>query len=242
MARKNGFRHKKRTRESEHTTLSSNLANISARLERHEQALYPVAGAGCFNMMTPGTEDLDELIDYCWSADYSGCCSDTLDANMELHELLGAKTKNTYIAEDLVKFTMMKELQLTNLIGYLMRIQNQCFMPKLIVIRTVVQGEKRKMCVQTWDDRSVNKEMVSRTWMKGTFLPRAVKRDPGSKYPLIPLIGAAALDNFTLQCNYHGVQRLESDGWRLDMTNWATIGIPKAILTPNELGSCFGKI
>jgi hypothetical protein len=237
MPRNTGLSRKryKRVQEDQSRQETRTQHALVGRAQYLERLFTVEPGSGCLDMSLEGKQQLDELADYCWAGDYSDCCSELLDDNAGLHAFFRQVISNHHQIVQVVKGFLRSDLKISILISLLMRMQNQSRMPKMLVIRTVAYGEKRMMDTLAWDGLSATKEMASRSWIRGTFLPHAMKRDPGPKLPCFDLIVGVCADNFTMSCNYKGQQRLESDGWRLDMTNVARIGIPKQILSNSEL-------
>ena len=54
----------------------------------------------------------------------------------------------------------------------------------------------------------------------------AIPRWPGPGYITAPLVSACCFDNFTVQVNYNTTHGTTTQGYRLDMTNWATVHLP----------------
>ena len=48
------------------------------------------------------------------------------------------------------------------------------------------------------------------------------------QYEILDGISAAVFDNFTEQMNYSAAHNADSQGQRIDMTNWATLNLPKS--------------
>ena len=60
----------------------------------------------------------------------------------------------------------------------------------------------------------------------------ALKQNPGPPYKAVQLVTAAMFDNYTAHVNYSAQHTADSQGERLDMTNWASAAIPLCTL-PN---------
>ena len=72
--------------------------------------------------------------------------------------------------------------------------------------------------------------VMSRKWTE-TLIDDALMRDPGCPYPVAGGITGAIFDNFRLACGHGSFSTMDSTGFSLDMTNWATVFIP-AIAIP----------
>ena len=57
----------------------------------------------------------------------------------------------------------------------------------------------------------------------------ALRHNPGPPYEVVDWISAAVFDNNTIQSNYAARHDVETQGQRLDMTNWATLWLPKML-------------
>lgn len=67
--------------------------------------------------------------------------------------------------------------------------------------------------------------VLSRTWIE-SFLPDARERDPGPRYDVAPGVSAAAFDNFSIRAS-GGMQTEDSPGAQINMTNWASLALPR---------------
>ena len=54
----------------------------------------------------------------------------------------------------------------------------------------------------------------------------ALKELPPLQYPILDGVTAACFDNFTEQMNYSAAHNADTQGQRIDMTNWATLCLP----------------
>ena len=66
-------------------------------------------------------------------------------------------------------------------------------------------------------------------WWIEPFIADAVKRDPGAHYVALDGVGLTAFDNCTIQVGYKSYAADGIVGFRMDMTNWATIAIPRTL-------------
>ena len=56
-----------------------------------------------------------------------------------------------------------------------------------------------------------------------------MKRDPGPTYETLDGVGLAVFDNLTIQVGYKSYSADGLVGFRMDMTNWATIAVPRTL-------------
>eukprot|EP00965_Chrysotila_dentata_P163800 5407735-Pleurochrysis_carterae.AAC.1 len=50
------------------------------------------------------------------------------------------------------------------------------------------------------------------------------------KYDVVDWLSAAVFDNYTEQVNYSAAHNADTQGERMDMTNWATLFLPVEVL------------
>jgi len=74
--------------------------------------------------------------------------------------------------------------------------------------------------------------MLSDAWVESLII-RALERDPGPDYEELSGVGASCFDNLTIRVAYKAYSTQDSTGFRMDMTNWATMTIPRAVATAN---------
>ena len=58
------------------------------------------------------------------------------------------------------------------------------------------------------------------------IIKEALPRWPGPSYKTCPFVSGVCFDNFTVKVNYNTTHSAESQSYRLDMTNWATVFLP----------------
>ena len=58
----------------------------------------------------------------------------------------------------------------------------------------------------------------------------ALERDPGPAYPLAEGLTAAVFDNFQMNVCYSSYATSDSSGSKIQMTNWATVFLPRAAM------------
>ena len=57
----------------------------------------------------------------------------------------------------------------------------------------------------------------------------ALKVDPGCPYEVMDWVTGCVFDNYTTHRNYSAAHNSDTQGERIDMTNWATVGIPRSV-------------
>eukprot|EP00965_Chrysotila_dentata_P055726 1848160-Pleurochrysis_carterae.AAC.1 len=74
---------------------------------------------------------------------------------------------------------------------------------------------------------------LSHSWVQ-PFLPDALKRPYGPKYPAAAGISAAVFDNFSIRAA-GGLMIDDEPGEQINMTNWASLASPEAVLGNSNL-------
>jgi hypothetical protein len=73
------------------------------------------------------------------------------------------------------------------------------------------------------------------------LITEALDRNPGAPYETVEWVSAAVFDNNTTQCNYSARHNADTQGERLDMTNWATVSLPKVLMPHINLNTLGGS-
>lgn len=81
------------------------------------------------------------------------------------------------------------------------------------------------LCRFSWDREAAVRLLASQSWTNA-LVADAIPRWPGPGYITAPLVSACCFDNFTVQVNYNTTHGTTTQGYRLDMTNWATVHLP----------------
>ena len=95
------------------------------------------------------------------------------------------------------------------------------------------------MNVLLWDMLASVRVLLSRNWVQD-LVQEAMEYYPGPGYECIDWASATVFDNYTAQFNYDARHTSDTQGERLDMTNWATIFLPRATLPHVDLGNLPG--
>ena len=200
---------------------------LGALLARYERLVAPKVPSRCFNLMG-GMETIEPMVDWLYEGDFHDAISDVLQNNPDICELLVASTSNTvrYNGEHWEQHHARKELRLGQLAGQLIRCQNLHNVPPFTIL-LACEFYRASMPQSCYDLLCMLRIVVSRDWMRKVLLPVSRIRWPGPPYELLDWVTAAAYDNFTIQVNYNAMQTEGDDGFRMDMTNWMTIYLPK---------------
>jgi hypothetical protein len=226
-SKKAGFTHQKR--HSSQSEAVAKLEQAIAMLQdlrlRHNRILKPQPCAFSYDM-SKGIVEKHRLIDALWACNYAHCVGSLLAENSELSQLLRSAVANTYQPHDEELFMVKQDLKLENIIATLYRTQNQQFMPIFIILRSVY-AYHHGMHRVSWEFESALRLLASYKWTD-ELISMSIKRNPGAPFKALGFVTAACFDNFTVQVDYKSLHDLDHHGFRLDMTNWGSITIPKA--------------
>ena len=158
-----------------------------------------------------------------------------LHANPALASVLEVLTTNAYshtAAGDSEAHRRRSEFQLEGIMTSLQRAQSQKQMP-LITARLSVACERNQLHQTTWRMLSLLAPgtLASHAWTEG-FIEFARERRPPCEYEELSGVGAVMFNNYTRKVLYSSQVTVEKHGFRLDMTNSATMIVPK-IVAPN---------
>ena len=100
----------------------------------------------------------------------------------------------------------------------------------LIVAALSVRFLSYKIPRQVWESISFFTRLVMSPVWTQEICTLAVQHDPGAPYATADGLSAACFDNFTMQVGYGSYATVDSSGYRLDMTNWASLSLPAAAI------------
>ena len=221
--------HTKRTSTKATTAASVQalMAKVEAFITRCESILKPLRPNNCWNMQDGQLERL-QLVRWLIHSDYNSIFVELLEANPDLADILRSLTSNKYTPDDEEQYEIKREFRLSSAAALLIRNHNPHHLPALNVILTIYIYQ-HKVPQFTWDLLCAMRLCLSRWWLHEQLLPIARQEGTPCPYSTIPFVGGAAFDNWTLQVAYKGLQTICNDGYRLDMTNWVSIWLPKAV-------------
>ena len=201
---------------------------VSQMTEMLYAAWQPEPPVGVVNLsMDPaGWDKLAELI---YSQDYSKHIFQVTSNNTMLERLLTAITKNTHtINPNRPGLLTKQQIRKESIAVHLLRVRHKDYVPFLVLIDS---SEAFRTCMhrELWDSLCMRRLLMSHTWMERTFFPEMHARFPGCAYEKLESVSMVLFDNFTLKVNYKSLETIAGSGQRLDMTNWATVSIPKRI-------------
>ena len=224
-----GFTHRPDHRRTEaSSTTASLMDSLRLQLAKLKDAFSPSMPQGGFEM-TRGITERHTLIDYLWAGNYSDSTTEMLSANPTLSELLLAKTANSsYSPADKARFHVKREKRTSFLAGILARNRNVHILPKDQAILAITAAHKH-VNHDFWEVLTGMRVLPSINWTND-LIDEALERNPGAPYETVQWVSAAVFDNNTTQCNYSARHNADTQGERLDMTNWATLSLPKSLM------------
>ena len=221
----------------EERSLRASVANLLSTL----QALFePKRAAGGFNMHC-GDVERERMIDWLWAGDFTSATQEMLDNNPELATYIDERTKHGRHPpdpSDRVASDRRRRTRHNFLSGILARNRSKDFVPEHQLLLSI-QAHAKQINVLYWDMLSSVRVLSSRTWVT-KLIDDAMKRYPGCSYEQLDWISAAVFDNYTAQFNYDARHTADTQGERIDMTNWTTIYLPKSTLPHIDLGQLTG--
>ena len=211
--------------------------------QKLERLVSPSTSEAGFTLAAPGSvhnKEYQRAIDWCWAGDFGNSHNELLLANPELEEFLHERTMNTYVYHSRggEKAIHSRASRLNFVGGIIIRNKNKNFLPKQQIL-LALQSKHRLMNERLWYDFSSLRIMPSDRWTD-QFVADALKRPRPLQYPILDHITACVFDNYTEQMNYHALHNADTQGLRIDMTNWATLYLPLSS-APNTNIAALGK-
>lgn len=216
------------TRDADDASSSSYsvLLDVQQRLERLQgivtSAFSPAVPEGCFDMQDASARG--RLIRWLWRGDYSACQTEVLAANPELETQLQQRTRNRYTPTDSETHAVKRRGRLNFLAGLMVRNKSKNVMPGHHVL-LAIESKHKMMNRALWDTLTQIRVLPSYNWTDD-LISDAVKENPGCPYAVLDYCTAAVFDNYTTHQNYSAAHTADTQGQRLDMTNWASLSLP----------------
>ena len=224
--RRSGFKrpknHSKARATEEYQRDIATLQDENARLRR---MLYAPVGGEALFLMNSGADDRLALIQYLWKGDFGDCASEIVSSDNELIDIFRMKTLNQHDRRSSNLSDCRKDTRLNFMAGMLCRNQNVHTLPKQQAILAVTAKAKH-VNNEFWEVLTALRLLPSYKWT-GLLVTDALAHDPGPPYEVVEWVSAAVFDNNTIQCNYTARHNADTQGQRLDMTNWATLWLPR---------------
>ena len=230
-------RHVKRRMESVDEQLSllgrlqNSVEHLTNRLANLVSSSLPKGGF----MLSPEQHaaEYQAAIDWCWAGNFSDTHSEVLAANPDLQEFLHESTLNGYTERRLYDdaTASRRNVRLNFVGGVIARNRNKNYLPKHQLL-LALQSKHKLMHRQLWNDFASVRTMPAYNWTDD-LVTAALKQTRPLQYPIFDGITAACFDNYSSQMNYHAAHNADTQGQRIDMTNWATrLSLPPTQLIP----------
>ena len=219
------FTHRKRHATSTGNDPSTLIEDLEAQVtnltRRLRVALDPVMPSTCFDMQDPAARL--KLIDWLWAGDYIACLGDILDANPEVEEQLQQQTRSKWHATE--DGNRQRRRSRINIIAALLaRNKNKFMMPRHLVLLGI-EAKQKMLNHVLWEQLSAIRVLPSRRWID-ILVTDALEFNPGPPYEVIDWVTAAVFDNYSTCMNYSAAHNADTQGTRIDMTNWASLSLP----------------
>lgn len=185
------------------------------------------------------TYDLDfqqerlKLADAMWVPDGLFGEFSTAAANSELSSFLDVLLRNRYHPADPERADIRKRFRLEGLLADLQRAQSQKQMP-ILTARLSVACYRAQLPRRLWHllAQFFPGMLASYEWTKDLVACARAHRPP-CPYETLPYVGGTMFDNYTRKVLYSSQVTVDNHGYLLNMTNWATMAIPKVLAPAN---------
>ena len=242
MSSRSGFvRKKQRGQERPQDVSNKRERGLNNLLSILRSIFEPKRPAGCFDMRA-GPEERNKMIQWLWDGDYTGCTTELLDLNPDLSEYLNESTANTTHPPSEPKaregFFRRRSTRQNFSAGLLARLRSKDLVPKHQLLLSI-EAHAKGLNTFLWDMLSSVRVLLSRNWVHD-LISESMTYYPGPDYQCIDWASAVVFDNYTAQFNYDARHTSDTQGERLDMTNWASIFLPRSTLPNVDLGNLPG--
>ena len=177
-----------------------------------------------YHMESP--EDRQRLLSDLWSGDYSAAVGALTAANVNLVELFSNQSDDVNrSARFKPQISMWPRFE--GVLTALFRARSQKTVTLLSAALSVRLHHNRTPR-QTWEAIEFFTRVVSSPQWTEQLCADALLCDTGAPYATAGGISAAVFDNFTIQVGYESKSSADAErnGYRLDMTNWASVLLP----------------
>ena len=181
-------------------------------------------------------EERQRLLNDLWSGDYSAAVGSLSAANEYFVELLSNQSDEVNTSGRFVPLVSAWP-RFEGALTALFRARSQKSVT-LMSAALSVRLHHYRTPRQTWAAIQFFTRIVSSQQWTEQLCADAVLCDPGSPYATAGGISAAVFDNFSMQVGYssYATSDASKKGYKLDMTNWASVLIPAAAVPGGGLG------
>lgn len=234
-----GWTHKKRCQVLPSRNEEAEDRVLEAEVNQYREWLQAikVLKSSPFVFDSHSTDDTERLIQLLWTGKYKEALTSLPFANPELTSVLLSLTESTYVPRtqsQIIAHARHRENQFEGLFTVLTRMRSINSIPLLTVLLSL-RAHRVKTAGRFKDAvacffRGV---LLSDDWVE-RLVARALELDPGPPYEVLQGIGACIFDNLTIRVAYKSYSTQDSTGYRLDMTNWVKMPLPKYLM-PNSI-------
>ena len=179
-----------------------------------------------------------KLIDALWSGTWTETVASRFsDANHALCALLDEQRVDN--ADESTRFRVLQgQTRWESVISALFRARSQKFVPIETAAMSIMWLYYR-VPKPVWQAVSYfGRSVMCRTWTE-LLCDAAIERDPGPDYPLAEGLTAAVFDNLMMNVGYSSYATSTSGGSKIEMTNWATVFLPRAAMPADFHGMAY---
>lgn len=226
------FRWRKRARPGQGADASESEAAEAAELTAlFRDALTLRPAMSTFDMDSP--IERERLASVMWKTSSAVGEESAVQSNPALAAFLETLMDNHYTRRDSETFDERINLRLEGLLANLQRAQSQKKMT-VITARVSVACKRVQMHGNMWRMMSVLSPglLASSTWTDD-FVEFARTLRPPCEYEPLPGVGGVMFDNYTRKVLYTSKATVEKHGYLLNMTNSASLTVPRLIAPAN---------
>lgn len=154
-------------------------------------------------------------------------------ANLQLSSVLKVLLRNKYAGASGESAVQRTNIRIENILIDLQRAQSQKRMP-LLTARFSCACLRAQLPRKVWELISLCFPglLASYSWTE-EFVAFASECRPACDYAELEGVGGVLFDNYTRKVLYSSKATIDSSGFLLNMTNWATFCIPAKLASPN---------
>ena len=205
---------KRRARAATQATVEA-VENRLAGLQLFVQRLG-VLKPGRFTFDLTNRDERLRMINLLWHPEqYQEALHDNqCRANPELAQVLSAATGNTYsdAHRDDADYNFKRAGLLEGVFSTITRLRSQNLMPFSVVLLSVIAVMTHVPHFFADAVRSIFRGVLADTQWTKALIDEAVDHNPGPSYELLDGVGAAMLDNLSIQVDYQGVFTTDAHG------------------------------
>ena len=180
FTKKKGLRHGASPSSSRSDALAQGMLGLWKKAHR---AFRPKPSEFVFNMME-GKFERERMIKLLWEGSFDAYLGDLVRSNPEVVEILDEATANQYYSANEDLWQQKNTLKFENVIGNLLRMQNEHLVPLLVVLRSV-DAHRTILHQEVWAIETALRLLMSRAWTE-KLVNDALKLNPGPRFKVQP--------------------------------------------------------